>query len=135
MYMPFGEIEEKVLKIDFSSADYSVASVLGAIRTHLDMLQEMEVIFLGCSTDVPAGPSPVFRPVPVSAVFEHTGSGEAQDVLERAYQVVWQGIVNTFPDEMEWATAKRDYAQYITSQADLLRARTEAEQGEGKEGE
>jgi hypothetical protein len=130
MYMPFGEIEENVLKIDFSSADFSVASVLGAIRTHLDMLQEMSVIFLGVSTDVPAGPSPVFRPVPISAVFEYTGDGNAQSVLERAYQVVWQGVVNTFPDEVEWAGAKRDYAQFITAQADLLRARIEAEPGE-----
>jgi len=127
MYMPFGRIEEKVLSIDFSSADFSVAAVLGAIRAHLDMLQEMEVTFLGVSTDVPAGPSPVFRPVPISAVFEYGGSGDAQSVLERVYQVVWQGIVNTFPDEAEWATAKRDYAQFIVAQADLLRARTESE--------
>lgn len=133
MYMPYGEIEEKVLKIDFSSADFSVASVLGAIRTHLDMLQEMDVIFLGVATDVPAGPSPVFRPVPVSAAFEYVGSGEAKAVLERTYQVVWQGVVNTFPDEVEWAAAKRDYAQFISAQADLLRARVESEKGEKSE--
>jgi len=127
MEMPFGSVEGKALNIDFSSADFSVASVLGAIRTHLDMLQEMGVTFLGISTDVPAGPSPVFRPVPVRAVFEYTGGGDATSVLERAYQVVWQGVVNTFPDESEWAAAKKDYAQFISAQADLLRARVESE--------
>ncbi|NOZ20649.1 MAG: hypothetical protein GXP25_06120 [Planctomycetes bacterium] len=129
MYMPFGRIEEKVLSIDFSSADFSVASVLNAIREHLDMLQQMEVIFLGISTDVPAGPSPVFRPVPISAVFEYTGKEPPAHVLERAYQVVWQGLVNTFPTEADWAAAKHDYAQFISAQADLLRARVESETG------
>lgn len=129
MYMPFGRIEDKVLSIDFSSADFSVASVLAAIRTHLDMLQEMGIAFLGVSTDIPAGPSPVFRPVPISAVFEYSGKEAPQPVLERAYQVVWQGVVNTFPSEPEWAAAKRDYAQFISSQADLLRARVSSESG------
>ena len=127
MQMPFGKVEGNVLTMDFSSADFSVASVLAAIRMHLDMLQEMGVAFTGISTDVPAGPSPVFRPVPVRAVLEHTGSGDAKSVLERAYQVVWQGIVNTFPDEPDWAAAKGDYAQFISSQAELLRARVESE--------
>ncbi|MEW6358573.1 MAG: hypothetical protein AB1696_19720 [Planctomycetota bacterium] len=129
MHMPFGRIEEKMLSIDFSSADFSVASVLSAIREHLDVLQEMEVVFLGVSTDVPAGPSPVFRPVPISAVFEYTGKAHPQPVLEKAYQVVWQGMVNTFPSEADWAAAKRDYAQFIGAQADLLRARVESEAG------
>jgi len=127
MEMPFGNVEGRMLSMDFSSADFSVALVLSAVRTHLDMLQEMGVTFLGISTDVPAGPSPVFRPVPVRAVFEYTGSGDAASVLERTYQVVWQGVVNTFPDESEWAAAKKDYAQFIVSQADLLRARVESE--------
>ena len=129
MYMPFGRVEDKVLSVDFSSADFSVASVLNAIRAHLDMLQEMKVAFLGVSTDVPAGPSPVFRPVPISAVFEYTGNEKAQPVLERVYQVIWQGVVNSFPSESDWAAAKRDYAQYISAQADLLRARIEGERG------
>jgi hypothetical protein len=56
-------------------------------------------------------------------------------VLDRAYQVVWQGVVNTFPDEPEWAAAKKDYAQFISAQADLLRARVESERSAGELGE
>ena len=41
--------------------------------------------------------------------------------------LVWEGIVNTFPDEPDWAAAKGDYAQFISSQAELLRARVESE--------
>jgi hypothetical protein len=128
MEMPFGSLDGKVLTMDFSSADFSVASVLAAVRMHLDMLEEMGVTFLGISTDVPAGPEPVFRPVPVRAIFEHSGKGDAGAVLERAYQIVWQGVVNSFPDESQWAAAKKDFAQFISAQADLLRARLASEQ-------
>jgi len=112
--------------MSFSSADFSVASVIAAIRLHLDMLEEMCVLFLGCTTEVPAGPSPVFRPVDIKAVFEYTGSDEAKPVLERAYQIVWRGVVDTFPSECEWAEAKGDFAKFISAQADLLRARVES---------
>ena len=126
MDLPYGNIEDKTLAMRFSSADFTVASVLSALREHLDMLREMDVVFLGVATDVPAGPQPVFRPVDVKAVFEYVGSGNADDVLRRSYEIVWQGIVATFPDEPEWAVAKEGYAHYISSQAELLRARTES---------
>jgi len=126
MDLPYGKIEDKTLEMRFSSADFTVASVLAALREHLDMLREMGAIFLGVATDVPAGPQPVFRPVDVKAIFEFTGSGDAAKALRRAYEVVWQGIVATFPAEPEWATAKEGYAHYISSQAELLRARVES---------
>ncbi|MBP6963541.1 MAG: hypothetical protein KBC96_03950 [Armatimonadetes bacterium] len=125
MNMPFGEIKNKMLEMRFSSADYSIATVLTAVREHLDLLQEMGVKFLGAATEVYAGPTPVFRPTDIKAVFEYAGSGDGKGCLERAYEVVWQGVVNTFPDESEWAEAKGAFAGYILSQADLLRARTE----------
>ncbi len=126
MNMPFGEIKDKSLEIRFSSADYSIATVLTAIREHIDVLQEIGVKFLGAATEVYSGPTPVFRPTDIKAVFEYTGSGDGKVCLERAYEVIWQGIVRTFPDESEWAEAKGNFAQYILSQADLLRARTES---------
>jgi len=124
--MPFGEIDGKVLDMSFSSADFSVASIMGAIREHLDMLNEMEVIFLGIATEVSTGPTPVFQPVAIKASFEYTGSDPATPILERTYQIVWQGIVNTFPAESEWAKSKEAFGHFITSQADLLRARLES---------
>jgi len=126
--MPFGEMDGKVLDMSFSSADFSVASVIRAIQEHLDMLNEMGVVFLGIATEVPTGPTPVFQPVAVKASFEYTGPDPAPAVLERTYQIVWQGIVNTFPSESEWAQSKEAFGHFITAQADLLRARLESMQ-------
>ena len=128
MDIPYGDIEGNMLTMAFSSADFSVASVLSAVREHLDVLAQMDVVFLGTATEVPAGPTPVFRPVSVQATFEYTGRGDAREVLEKTYRIVWQGIVSTFPSEAEWAAAKKDFAQFISSQADLLRARVEGMQ-------
>lgn len=126
MTTPYGDIQGKILVMRFSTADFSIASVLTAIREHLDKLEEMSVTFLGAETEVLSEPTPVFRPVDVVARFEYAGTGNPQPVLERAYATVWHAVVVTFPDEAEWAAAKGDYAAYISSQADLLRARLES---------
>jgi len=129
MQMPYGEVDGNMLEMRFSSADFSVASVIAAIREHLDVLEEVGVRFLGVATDVQSGPTPVFRPTDIKATFEYCGSGDPKAALERTYQVIWQGIVLTFPDEAEWAESKRDFGQFILSQAELLRARTESSKG------
>lgn len=126
MNMPFGEIKDKMLEIRFSSADYSISTVMTAIREHLDVLQELGIRFLGAATEVHTGPTPVFKPTDIKAVFEYAGSGPGTECLDRAYEVIWQGVVKTFPGESEWAQAKNDFGQFILSQADLLRARTES---------
>lgn len=126
MKLPFGSVEGENLVMEFSTADYSIAAVLGAIREHLDKLDEMEVDFLGAQTDVPSGASPVFKPVAIKAIFRYRGKLDPRTVLERAYRVVWGGIVSTFPHEKEWADAKQAFGHFIVSQADLLRARTES---------
>jgi hypothetical protein len=123
MFMPFGEINGKVLTMSFSSADFSVASVIAALREHLDLLNEMQVDFCGVATDVMGGDPRVFKPVGIVASFEYRGDGDANVVLGRVYTAIWKGIVATFPDEAEWADAKESYASFILSQADLLRAR------------
>ena len=125
MQLPFGNIDGNVLEVNFSTADYSIASVISAVREHLDRLEEMNVIFLGAQTVVPSGPTPVFKPVSIAAIFEYTGKGDQRPVLERAYMVVWHGIVTVFPSETEWAKAKESFGAFIVSQADLLRARME----------
>jgi hypothetical protein len=126
MILPYGEIKDNMLVMKFSTADFSIASVLSAIKLHIDVIENMGVVFLGTQTEVVAGPSPVFQPVPVVAQFELTGKGAAKDVLERVYKIIWQGIVATFPDEETWSSAKEAYAGFIAAQADLLRARVEA---------
>jgi len=123
MFMPFGEIKGKVLTMSFSSADFSVASVIAALREHLDMLNEMQVDFCGIATDVMGGDARVFKPVMIVASFEYRGDGDVNAILGRVYAAVWKGIVTTFPDESEWADAKESYASFILSQADLIRAR------------
>lgn len=126
MHMPHGKLKENILEVQFSSADFSVANVIAAVRERNDMLSEMGVLFLGVNTEVPTGPSPVFRPVPIVAVFEYTGSGKVKETLERAYRVLWDGVLTTFPGEADWALSKQAYADYIRAQADLLRARLES---------
>ena len=126
MQMPYGDIDGSVLTMKFSSADFSVASVITAIREHLDVMEELGVRFLGIETELTSGPTPVFRPTNIEAKFEYCGEGKCQPCLERTYQVIWRGVVNSFPSEGEWAQAKSDFAQFIAAQADLLRARTES---------
>ena len=126
MQMPFGTIDGRVLTIRFSTADFSVASVIGAIRCHMDAMEELGVKFLGVATETPSGPTPVFRPTNIEAKFEHCGEGKSEPVLERTYQVIWKGVIDTFPTEDEWAQAKSNFADFIEAQADLLRARIES---------
>ena len=127
MEMPYGQVKDDVLELRFSSADYSVASVMAACREHLDKLNEMQVQFLGTATAIGAGSGGVFRPVDIVAHFEYIGDGDARPTLERAYVTVWQGIVSTFPSEEAWARGKEAYGAYIRAQADLLRARAEVD--------
>lgn len=126
MTLPYGEIKNNLLIMKFSTADFSIASVLNAIKVHLDVIQAQEVVFLGAQTDLVSGPTPVFQPVPVIAQFEYRGKGSGQSCLENIYALVWQGLVNSFPDEACWAQAKQAYGGFVTAQAELLRARMEA---------
>ena len=126
MQMPFGQMDGNVLTMKFNSADFSVAVVIDAIRAHLDVMEELGVKFLGIASETPSGPTPVFRPTNIEAKFEYCGEGSCKNCLERTYQVIWRGIVDTFPSESDWSQAKSDFGQFILAQADLLRARTES---------
>lgn len=125
MNLPFGTIEGDRLEVHFSTADFSVATVMMGIDEHIDMFEEMEVHFLGVATEVPAGPQPVFQPVDIKAHFHFAGSGNAEEVLQRAYRSLWKGVVANFPDELEWAESKSHLADFVAAQAELLRARSE----------
>ena len=126
MELPFGKIEGNDLEVRFSTADFSVATVIAGIHEHLDMFGEMGVEFLGVATDVPTGPQPVFRSADIKAHFRFAGSGNAEETLSRVYKALWKGVVANFPDELEWAEAKSNIADFIAAQAELLRARSES---------
>ena len=126
MQMPYGEIDGSILTIRFSSADFSVASVISAIGCHLDAMEELGVRFIGVATEITSGPTPVFRPTNIEAKFEHCGDGKPGPTLERTYQAIWRGVIDTFPTEDEWAQAKSSFGDFIAAQADLLRARIES---------
>ena len=125
MKLQFGEISDNTLEIRFSTADYSIATVMNAIREHVDVLQEFGVKFMGAATDVHTGSTPVFQPVDIKAVFVYTGEDSCTDCLERVYTIIWHGVVQTFPDETDWANAKEAFGNFVIAQADLLRARRE----------
>lgn len=125
MSLPFGRIEDNLLEAAFSTADFSVATVIAGIREHLDMFEEMGVCFLGVATQVPATVSANMQPVNIVAKFKYTGEGDAAGVLNRVYRVLWKGVINNFPDEIEWSEAKGNYSEYILAQADMLRAQKE----------
>lgn len=125
MELPYGKIEGNVLKMSFSTADYSIATVLSALKEHLDVIKEMGVKFLGAQTEVSIQPG-VFQPVPITVIFEYEGKEKPEKVLEKVYGLIWEGIVATFPDEKTWSEAKANFAEFIFAQADLLRARLES---------
>lgn len=122
MNLPFGSIDGNDLHVRFSTADFSVATVLAGVREHLDMFEEMSVNFMGIATDVPDGPQPVFKPIDIVAHFRYSGGGDADGVLRRVYRAVWRGVVNNFPDELDWSEAKRNYAEFVEAQAEMLQA-------------
>ena len=125
MQMPYGDIDGNTVVVRFSTADFSMATVVAAIREHLDVLEELNVSFIGAATEIVEGPTPVFRPTNIEVRFEYTGTGIAKPALERTYLLIWKGVISTFPDEQEWAQAKSEFGNFIMAQADLLRARTE----------
>ncbi len=125
MDLPFGSIEGKRLEVRFSTADFSVATVIAGISEHLDMFEELDVVFLGVATDVPAGPQPVFQPAEIKAHFLYDGGGDGEKALRRVYLSLWKGVMTHFPDELDWSEAKSNIADFISAQAELLRARGE----------
>ena len=125
MQLPFGSIENNLMEMRFSTADFSVATVIAGIREHIDMFEEMAVSFLGISTEVPSEVQPAFKPVNIVAKFQFTGSADAESALTRVYKALWKGIIMNFPDEVEWSEAKSNYADFVAAQAEMVRAQKE----------
>ena len=127
MNLPFGKIEGNSLEMYFSSADYTIANVISAIKEHIDVLEEMEVNFMGACTQIPSQASTsIFEPVNIKATFEYKGEGNPEEILKRTYKIIWKGLVARFPEEIEWAQAKEHYSHFINAQANFLKTRIES---------
>lgn len=125
MHLPYGSIEGTTLNATFSTADFSVATVIAGIREHLDMFEEMGIDFMGVATDVPSTAPIGPRPLNIVATFNYRGVGDAEGALKRVYAMLWKGIIANFPDELEWSEAKSNYAEFVAAQAEMLRAQSE----------
>jgi hypothetical protein len=89
----------------------------------MDVLRELGVAFAGFGTEVPEGMSEQ-RPARVKAFFEYIGNeSDARVILKRTYHLIWSGMLQEFPDLLDWAAAKADLANLTYAQADVLRAR------------
>ena len=121
--LPYGTITDKKLIMNFSAFDIDLPVIAAGIRERMDVLREIGVAFAGFGTEVPEGMSEQ-RPAQVKAFFEYVGKeSDARVILKRTYHLVWSGMLQEFPDLMEWAAAKADLANLTYAQADVLRAR------------
>jgi hypothetical protein len=90
MHLPFGSIDGNMLVVRFSTADFSVATVIGGLREHMDMFEAMDVSFLGIATDVPKGMPSMNKPIDIQAHFEFSGEGEGKETLFKVYKSLWK---------------------------------------------
>jgi hypothetical protein len=121
--LPYGEVKDNKLIMEFSAFDMDLPVIAAGIRERSDVLREMSVIFAGFGTDVPEELSRQ-SPAKIRAFFEYVGQGnEVQTILKRAYHIVWGGMIQEFPDLVDWAEAKADLSSLTFAQAEILRAR------------
>ena len=121
--MPYGVIKDKKLIMHFSAFDIDLPVIASGIRERMDVLRELGVAFAGFGTEVPEGMNEQ-RPAQVKAFFEYIGTGsDSQVILKRVYHLIWGGMIQEFPDLVDWAAAKADLANLTYAQADVLRAR------------
>jgi hypothetical protein len=120
--LPYGTISDKKLIMHFSAFDIDLPVIASGIRERMDVLRELDVAFAGFGTEVPEGMSEQ-KPAQVKAFFEYIGNGDARVILKRTYHLVWSGMLQEFPDLLDWASAKADLANLTYAQADVLRAR------------
>ncbi|TXT55094.1 MAG: hypothetical protein BAJATHORv1_40003 [Candidatus Thorarchaeota archaeon] len=121
--LPYGTIKGKKLIMHFSAYDIDLPVIAAGIRERMDVLRELGVSFSGFGTEVPKDMTEQ-NPAVVKAFFEFVGSGSDSDViLKRAYHLIWGGMIEEFPDLLEWAAAKSDLSSLTFAQADVMRAR------------
>ena len=121
--LPYGTISGKKLIMHFSAYDMDLPVIAAGIRERMDVLRELGVAFAGFGTEVPEKMTEQ-SPATVKCFFEYVGSGSDSDViLKRVYHLVWGGMIEEFPDLIEWAAAKADLSNLTIAQSEILRAR------------
>ncbi|MFX1578476.1 MAG: hypothetical protein ACFFBJ_02430 [Promethearchaeota archaeon] len=120
--LPYGSIAKKKLVMHFSAYDIDLPVIAAGIRERMDVLKELEVSFAGFGTEVPEKMTEQ-TPAVIKCFFEYVGKEtDSSVILKRAYHLVWSGMIEEFPDLVEWAAAKADLSNLTIAQADVLRA-------------
>jgi hypothetical protein len=121
--LPYGVIRDKKLIMQFSAYDMDLPIIAAGIRERTDVMKELDVAFSGFGTEVPEKMTEQ-TPAVVKAFFEYVGKETDSDsILKRVYHLVWEGMLEQFPDLADWAAAKADLANLTFAQADVIRAR------------
>ncbi len=121
--LPYGTIKDKKLIMHFSAYDIDLPVIAAGIRERMDVLKELDVAFAGFGTEVPDKMTEQ-SPAMVKCFFEYVGKQtDPVVILKRVYHLIWGGMIQEFPDIIDWAAAKSDLANLTYAQADVLRAR------------
>ncbi len=121
--LPYGTITDKKLEMHFNAYDIDLPVIASGIRERMDVLRELDVAFAGFGTEVPQNVTQQ-NPAIIKAFFEFTGTaGDAQVIMKRVYHIVWCGMIQEFPDLIDWAQAKADLSNLTYAQAEIMRAR------------
>jgi hypothetical protein len=120
--LPYGTISKKKLIMHFSAYDIDLPVIAAGIRERMDVLKELEVSFAGFGTELPEKLTEQ-TPAVIKCFFEYVGKEtDASVILKRVYHLIWGGMIDEFPDLIEWAAAKSDLSNLTIAQADVLRA-------------
>jgi hypothetical protein len=120
--LPYGTITKKKLIMHFSAFDIDLPVIAAGIRERMDVLKELEVSFAGFGTEIPEKLTEQ-TPAVIKCFFEYVGKeSDADMILKRVYHLIWSGMVQEFPDLVDWAAAKADLSNLTIAQADALRA-------------
>lgn len=123
--LPYGTIKDKKLIMNFSAFDMDLPVIAAGVRERSDVLKEMQVAFSGFGTEVPEELSRQ-KPAEIKVFFEYLGKEtDASIILKRVYHIVWGGIIQEFPDLIDWAEAKADLSSLTFAQAEVMRVRRE----------
>ncbi len=121
--LPFGKITDKKLVMSFSAYDIDLPVIASGIRERMDVLKELEVAFAGFGTEIPEQMTDQ-SPASIKCFFEYVGKeSDPRTILKRVYHLIWGGMIQEFPDLVDWAEAKADLSNLTIAQADILRAR------------
>ncbi|TFF86144.1 MAG: hypothetical protein EU551_02355 [Promethearchaeota archaeon] len=131
-FLPFGRIENDLLIMEFSSFDLDLPIIASGVRERGDCLATLGIHFKGFGSEIPKSEVYSNQPINIKVYFEYQGNEsekEKMEKLRRAYEIIWDGIIQTFPSLEEYSSSRESFANISLAQAELLRIR----KGESKE--